>query len=65
MSTDIDIYRSAAVLIAHHCEGAKIEAAMRADAMLNKGNLDSQRVWRSIILAVDELQQGTPSGRNH
>ncbi len=32
MIPDLDIYRSARVLIDHHGEAAPIEAAMRADA---------------------------------
>ncbi len=33
---DLDIYRSANVLVKRHGEDAPIEAAMRADAMLNE-----------------------------
>ena len=35
MIPDIDIYRSARVIVKRHGEGAAIEAAMRADAMLD------------------------------
>ena len=54
----IDIYRSAALLIESHGEDAVIEAAMRADAMLDKGDLDGQRVWKAIVRAIEELQRG-------
>ena len=37
---DLDIYRAAQVLVKRHIEDAVIEAAMRADAMLDKGDLD-------------------------
>ena len=40
MIADIDIYRSAQVLVRHHDEDAPIHAAMRADAMLDKDALD-------------------------
>ena len=40
---EIDIYRSAALQIEKHGEDAVIEAAIRADAMLDKGDLDGQR----------------------
>ncbi len=40
MVSDLDIYRSANVLIRQHGEDAPIEAAMRADAMLESGDLD-------------------------
>ena len=36
MTTEIDIYRSAHALIDQHGEGAAIQAAMKADAMLDK-----------------------------
>jgi hypothetical protein len=40
MFPDLDIYRSAPVLVKQHGQDAPIEAAMRADAMLEKGDLD-------------------------
>ncbi len=40
MIADLDIYRSAQVLVKQHGQDAPIHAAMRADAMLEKGNLD-------------------------
>ncbi len=40
MTSDIDIYRTAQVLVKRHGEDAPIEAAMRADALLEKGDLD-------------------------
>ena len=39
MIPDLDIYRSAAVLVHEHGEDAAIEATMRADAVLEKGDL--------------------------
>ena len=38
----LDIYRSANVLVKQHGEDAPIHAAMRADAMLDKGDLDGR-----------------------
>ncbi len=39
--SDLDIYRSG-VLVKQHGEDAPIEAAMRADAMLDKGDLEAE-----------------------
>ncbi len=39
MIRDLDIYRAADVLIHEHGEDAGLEAAMRADAVLEKGDL--------------------------
>ena len=40
MIPDLDIYRSAQKLVKRHGEHAPIEAAMRADNMIAKGDLD-------------------------
>ena len=61
MAADIDIYRSANVLIRKHGEDAAIEAAMRTDAMLDKGNLDGYAVWKRIVRAVEEIQRAEPA----
>ena len=53
----LDIYRSANILVKRHSQDAPIEAAMRADAMLEKGDLDGYAVWKRILRAVDELQR--------
>ncbi len=39
---------------------APIHAAMRADAMLEAGDLDGYAVWRRILRAVEELQGTEP-----
>ncbi len=57
MIADLDIYRSANVLIREHGEDAAIEAAMWADAMLEKGHLDRYAVWKRIVRAVEEIQR--------
>ncbi len=60
MTSDLDIYRSAQVLVKQHGQDAPIEAAMRADAMLDKGDLDGYAVWKRIVRAVEELQKLEP-----
>ena len=57
MIPDLDIYRSAQALIKQHGQDAPIHAAMRADAMLDKGDLDGCDVWKRILRAVEELQR--------
>ncbi len=61
MIPDIDIYRSAHVLVKHHGQDAPIEAAMRADAMLDKGDLDGYAVWKRVLKAVEELLRVEPT----
>ncbi len=63
MIPDLDIYRSANVLVKQHGQDAPIHAAMRADAMLEKGDLEGQVVWKRIVRAVEEIQRtNRPSG---
>ncbi len=60
MIPDIDIYRSGQVLMKQHGIDAPIHTAMRADAMLDKGDLDGYAVWKRILQAVGELQGAAP-----
>lgn len=57
---DIDIYRTASVLITQHGKDAAIHAAMRADEMLAAGDIDGQRVWQRVIKAIDQLLSEQP-----
>ncbi len=52
---DLDIYRTANILVKQHGEDAPIEAAMRADAMLEKGDLGGYAVFQRIVRAAEEL----------
>ena len=56
----LDIYRSANLLVKQHGEDAPIHAAMRADAMLEVGDVDGYAVWKRILRAVGELQGTGP-----
>ncbi len=60
MILDLDIYHAANLLVKQHGEDAPIEAAMRADAMLEAGDLGGSAVWRRILRAVGELQGTAP-----
>ena len=60
MLTDLDIYRTANLLVKQHGEDAPIHAAMRVDAMLEKGDLDGYAVWKRILKAVRELDGMAP-----
>ena len=58
MTSNIDIYQTANELIKQHGEDAPIHAAMRADELLDAGDMDGQAVWKLILAAVDELMSG-------
>ncbi len=55
MTSDLDIYRSANELIKQHGEDASIRAAMRADEMMETGDMEGRAVWLRIVKAVEEL----------
>ncbi len=57
MIHDRDIYRSANLVVKQHGADAPIHAAMRADALLEAGNLDGYAVCKRILRAVEELQR--------
>jgi hypothetical protein len=60
MTSDLDIYRTANVLVKHYGEDAALEAAQSADSMLEKGCLDGQRVRKRVLAAVKEVQRQEP-----
>ncbi len=55
MISDTDIFRAAGLLIEKYGDGAPLEAAMWADEMLEKGDLDSKVAWIRIMKAVEKL----------
>jgi hypothetical protein len=65
MTSGLDICRTANVLVKHYGEDAALEAAQRADAMLEKGSLDGQRVWKRVLnlaATLDSKRQIALSG---
>ena len=67
MIPNLDIYRSANALVKQRGPDAPILAAMRADAMLEAGNMDGYAMWKRILRAVEELQrvEPRPGGKVH
>ena len=47
-----DIWRTADVLMKTHGDDAELIAATRADAMLDLGDIDGQRVWKRVLAAI-------------
>jgi len=60
MIAEIDIWRSANLMVREHGEDAALEAAQRADAMLERGDMDGCAVWKRILKAIEELQREVP-----
>ncbi len=61
MTSDLDIYRTANLLVKRHGRDASIETAMRADARLEAGDLDGYAVWKRVAkVAAELLSKGRP-----
>ena len=60
MTPNLDIYRSANLLMKRHGQAAPIHAAMRADTMLEAGDLDGSAVWKRILRVIEKLQGTAP-----
>jgi len=58
MTADLEIYRNAKLLIDRHGDDAVIYAAMKADQMLEQGDLDGLATWNRILRAIEELRAG-------
>ena len=56
MTDDVDIYRAAQVLIDQHGDEAAIHAAMRADELMEAGDMEGAATWRRILTAIDVLR---------
>ncbi len=60
MPSEIDIYRSAKLLVDQHGEDAPIFAPQQADRCLEAGDLDGEAAWMRVIRAIEELQDRRP-----
>ncbi len=47
--SELDIYRSAMLLVDQHGEDASLEAAVRADAMFERGAMAGVAVWLRFV----------------
>jgi hypothetical protein len=57
MTSDLDIYRTASVLLREQGDEADLVAAQRADSFLEAGDVDGQMVWKRVLKAVKEIQR--------
>ena len=60
-----DFWLSAKALVDQHGDDAAIHAAMRADELLDEGDLDGAATWRRVIDAIKELENAVPDGAVH
>lgn len=65
MINDIDILRSAKLLIDQQGDFAGLEAAGRADAFLANGDMEGHLVWIKIGKRIEELSNTDHRGKVH
>jgi len=60
---NLDIHRTASIIIGEHGDDALLYAAMRHDELLEKGDVDGAIVWGRIVRVVREiLAEVVPEG---
>jgi transposase-like protein len=57
---DVDIWRSAMVMVKRYGDDAMIEAAARADQLLEAGDWEGCATWHRILDAIQRLQAKAP-----
>lgn len=61
MTSDLDIYRSAKLVIDIHGDAANIHVAQMLDEMLDRGDMEGRATWKRIGAAVDEMMAEKPA----
>ena len=60
-----DIWSSTQRLIDLYADDATIHAAMRADKLLERDDLDVAAIWRRIIQVLEALENAKSDGKMH
>ena len=55
MTSAHDLFCTAKRIVNQHGDDAPTHAAMRADELMAKGDLDGQAIWKLVLKAIDEL----------
>jgi hypothetical protein len=62
---DIDIWRTAKLLVDRHGKDAELEACQRADQALGNGDIAGLRTWKKVRDAVVTLNRRQPPAGEH
>ena len=57
-----DIWRAAKLLIDQHGDDASVNAVMRADELIEVGDVQGVYVWKRVLKAIEELTSSDPGG---
>ena len=61
---DLDIYRSAQLIVDQHGDEARIFAAMQADNKLERGDMAGMAAWHRMLAAVRVLLRHRPTDQD-
>jgi len=61
MFPDIDIWRAALLMAKRYGDDAAVQPSVRADEMLDQGDVDGGRLWQQIVNAIEQLQERAPA----
>jgi hypothetical protein len=61
MISDREIWLAARTMIQRYGSNAEMEAAERADELLEKGDIEGAVAWKRIMAAIDQLQAVKPA----
>jgi hypothetical protein len=57
---EIDTWRAAEQMRKLHGADAAIHAAMRADKLMDQGDVEGFGIWKRVVAALNELDRQTP-----
>lgn len=63
--SDAGMWRAAAELMTAHGDTAPGEALKRADAAIDRGDIDGFNWWKKVARLIADMQSRTPGGDVH
>ena len=61
MISDRDVWQAAVLLMKRYGDDAMLEAAQRAERLLDEGDMAGAEVWHRILNAIERLQPAKPA----
>ena len=65
MPSDRDIYATALQWLRLYGDTAWLEAALKCDEQIAKGDVEGERTWKRIIAALDVVSNKVPDSTKH
>jgi hypothetical protein len=61
MIPDRDVWAAAVLMVKRYGDDAMLESSMRADQMLDEGDMAGAETWHRILNAIERLQAKAPA----